>query len=235
MRPARSPSPGTSPRKGDIKVRMTLRVARFDPLTDAGCYFKDYLLDWEKHETVLDLLLKAWQEDPALSFRRSCRSSICGSCAMFIQDGPRLACQTLAGDLAGDGGTLTLKPLPGFRQIKDLVVDLEPFFDALKQVMPWVMTPPDHNGLVAPEHAERVESPATCILCGICDSGTETGGWVKPAALVKNIRLAADPRDALGPERIKIAGLSEEGLATFGQLLARICPKKIEIPTVALE
>jgi len=154
---------------------------------------------------------------------------------MFIEDSPRLACQTLVGDLAADGGRVTLKPLPGFRHLKDLVVDLDPFFEGLKQVIPWVVTKPGHDGLVSPEAARRAESPATCILCGICDSGIPSGPGVSPAAMVKNLRLAVDPRDSLGPRRIEITGLTGEGLEIFRQLLAQVCPKKIEVPTVALE
>lgn len=216
-------------------MRITLSIARFNPETDTKTYFKDYEVEWEQHESVLDLVLKVWQQDPDLSFRRSCRSTICGSCAIFIEDSPRLACQTLVKDVAADGGRLTLKPLPGFRQLKDLVVDLEPFFAALKQVLPWTLTVPGHNGLVSPEAARQSESPATCILCGVCDAGIESQSGVTPAALVKNIRMAVDPRDALGSQRMKIAGLTEEGLQTFRELLAGICPKKIEVPVVVQE
>ncbi len=216
-------------------MHLTLSVSRFDPKADTCPYLKEYVLSWEQHETVLDVLFKAWHEDPGLSFRRSCRSSICGSCAMIIQDRPRLACQTLVGDLIGDGGRLSLKPLPGFRQLKDLVVDLDPFFEALKQVIPWVLALPGHDGRVDPKAARLAEGPATCILCGICDAGMQPAGRVSPAALVKNIRLAVDPRDALGPGRLKIAGLTGEGLMTFRELLAQICPKRIDIPTVAVE
>jgi succinate dehydrogenase / fumarate reductase iron-sulfur subunit len=216
-------------------MKLTLAVTRFNPQADINACIEEYTADWEQHETVLDILFKAWQQDPSLSFRRSCRSSICGSCAMFIQDKPRLACQTLVSDLAGDGGRLTLRPLPGFRQIKDLVVDLDPFFEALKSVVPWVLTRPGHDGRMSPEDSRRVEGPATCILCGICDAGIPAAGNVKPAALVKNVRMAVDPRDTLGPDRMKMAGLTEEGLKTFKSLLAQICPKRIEIPAVALE
>lgn len=216
-------------------MRITLSIARFNPETDTKTYFKDYEVEWEQHESVLDLVLKVWQQDPDLSFRRSCRSTICGSCAIFIEDSPRLACQTLVKDVAADGGRLTLKPLPGFRQLKDLVVDLDPFFEALKQVVPWVLTLPGHSGLVSPEDARRAEGPATCILCGICDAGISPGTGVTPAALVKNTRLAVDPRDSLGPARLKLTGLSSKGLQTFRELLAQICPKRIDLPTVALE
>ena len=216
-------------------MRLTLNIQRFDPQTDDKPYGREYTVDWEQHDTVLDLLLKTRREDPSLAFRRSCRSSICGSCAMVIADHSRLACHTLVREVAGDGGGLTIKPLPGFRQLKDLVVDMDPFFDALKRVLPWVITVPHHNGLISPEDSARIEPPATCILCGVCDAEVPQSGSVTPAALVKNVRLAVDPRDALGRGRMKITGLTKEGLHTFRELLVSVCPKGIKLPPVALE
>jgi succinate dehydrogenase / fumarate reductase iron-sulfur subunit len=216
-------------------MRLTLNITRFDPQTDDAPACRDYRVDWERHETVLDLLMKARLQDPSLAYRRSCRSGICGSCAMFIGDRSRLACQTLVREAAGDGGSLAIKPLPGFRQLKDLVVDMDPFFDALMRVLPWVIAVPHHNGLISPEDSERIESPATCILCGACDADVPRCGTFTPAALVKNVRLAVDPRDALGMQRMKITGLTQEGLHTFRELLPSVCPKGITLPSVALE
>lgn len=216
-------------------MRITLHINRFDPQTDSRPYDQAYTVNWGPHETVLDLLLKIRREDPSLAFRRSCRSSICGSCAMVIAGRSRLACHTLVREVAEEGGLLTIGPLTGFRQIRDLVVDLDPFFDALKQVLPWVITVPNHNGRVSPEDAERIEPPATCILCGVCDAEVQQSGGVTPAALVKNVRLAVDPRDALGGHRMKITGLTGKGLQTFCELLASVCPKGIRLPPVAVE
>lgn len=77
-------------------------------------------------------------------------------------------------------------------------MEMDPFFDALKRVLPWVITVPQHDGLVSPEDSERIEPPATCILCGVCGAKIGQSGSVTPAALVKNVRLAVGPRDALG-------------------------------------
>ncbi len=216
-------------------MRLTLSITRFDPQTDTEPSCREYPVDWERHETVLDLLLKARQQDPSLAFRRSCRSGICGSCAMHIGDRSRLACQALVREVAEDGGGLSIKPLPGFRQLKDLVVDMDPFFTGLTRVLPWVSPVEHHNGLISPEDSARIESPATCILCGVCDAEAPQTGAVTPTALVKNLRLAVDPRDALGLQRMKITGLTEEGLRTFRELLPSICPKGIKLPLVAVE
>lgn len=216
-------------------MRLTLTIARFDPQTDDKPSSREYAVDWERHETVLDLLMKARLQDPSLAFRRSCRSGICGSCGMQIGGRSRPACQTLVREVAGDGDSLGINPLPGFRQLRDLVVDMDPFFDAFKRVLPWVITGERHDGLISPEDSARIEPPATCILCGVCDAEMPQSGTVTPAALVKNVRLAVDPRDALGGERMKITGLTEEGLHTFRELLASVCPKGIKLPPVALE
>ncbi len=216
-------------------MRLTLNVTRFDPQTDHAPYRREYPVDWERHETVLDLLMKARVQDPSLAYRRSCRSGICGSCAMHIGDRSRLACQTLVREVAADGGSLSIGPLKGFRQLKDLMADMDPFFAALNRVLPWVITAGHEDGLVLPEDAARIESPATCILCGVCDADIPQSGAVTPAALVKNLRLAADPRDALGPRRLIFTGLTEEGMRTFRELLPSICPKGIKVPVVALE
>lgn len=216
-------------------MRLTLNILRFDPHIDDKPSCSEYAVDWEQHETVLDLLMRARLQDPSLAFRRSCRSGICGSCGMQIGGRSRLACQTLVRDVAGDGGSLSIAPLPGFRQLRDLVVDMDPFFDALTRVLPWVITGDHHDGLISPEVSARIEPPATCILCGVCDAEMHPGGRVTPAALVKNVRLAVDPRDALGRERMKIAGLTEAGLQTFRELLVSVCPKGIKLPPVVLE
>ncbi|MHB8771349.1 MAG: succinate dehydrogenase/fumarate reductase iron-sulfur subunit [Syntrophales bacterium] len=213
-------------------MRLTLNISRFDPQTDAKPTRQAYSVDWERHETLLDLLIRTRQQDPSLAFRRSCRSGICGSCAMQIGERSRLACQTLVREVAADGGVLDIGPLQGFRQLKDLVADMDPFFAALNRVVPWVITLPGHDGLVSPEDAARIESPATCILCGVCDAELPPSGIATPAALVKNLRLAVDPRDALGAQRLALTGLSAEAIRTFRELLPALCPKGIKVPVV---
>ena len=141
-------------------MRLTLNITRFDPQTDDKPYCREYTVDWERHETVLDLLLKTRREDPSLAFRRSCRSGICGSCAHAHRGSfPTGLPDAGPGDGRATGSSLSIKPLPGFRQLKDLVVDMDPFFDALKRVLPWVITVPHHDGLISPEDSARIEPP----------------------------------------------------------------------------
>jgi len=211
-------------------MEVVLKVCRFDPERDQKPYFQDFTVSVEEKETVLDALLKTRGQDPGLSFRRSCRSAICGSCAVDINGKPALACHTLVGDVAGKDGYITVEPLPHFRQIKDLVVDLEPFFESLKTILPWVITRPDHDGRMSPEAARAIEGPATCILCGVCDDAAlELPGEMKPAAVVKGVRLALDPRDALGAARLQLLNLPPEILSLFLKKLSGACPKNISI------
>ncbi len=208
---------------------VVLNISRFNPEADPRPYFQEFTVTVEGHQTVLDAMLIAWRQDPGLSFRRSCRSAICGSCAVCINGVPGLACQTLIRNAAGDSGRITLEPLPCFRQVKDLVVDPEPFFESLKAVVPWVVTREDYSGNMDPEASRKLESPVTCILCGVCDAAMDVPGKVKPAALVKGLRMALDPRDSLGAARLRLMEVPPEILRLFIRDLTDKCPKGIKV------
>jgi succinate dehydrogenase / fumarate reductase, iron-sulfur subunit len=206
-----------------------LKICRFDPEQDTVPYFQEFSLTLEGTQTVLDALLLAWQEDPSLSFRRSCRSAICGSCAVCINGQAALACQTLMQKASTGGGPIIVEPLPHFRQLRDLVVDLEPFFESLKVAVPWLVMRDGYDGRMTPEVARRIEDPATCILCGICQADLDENGEIKPAAVVKALRLAQDPRDALGIHRLRLLQVPPEVLRLFLKDLPEKCPKGIRI------
>lgn len=210
-------------------MEIALRICRFDPEKDSAPRFDRVAVEMEAHQTVLDALLLAWQKIPELSFRRSCRSAICGSCAIRINGKPALACQTLIRTLAAGGNEITLEPLPHFRQLKDLVVDLEPFFESLKAAVPWLVPRDNYNGLMEPEVVREIEDPATCILCGICQGDMDAPGQVKPAGVVKALRFAKDPRDALSLHRIRLLQVPPDVLKLFLNQLPRHCPKGIAI------
>lgn len=210
-------------------MEITLRISRFDPDRDLVPCLQEFPVSIEETQTVLDALLLAWQQDPSLSFRRSCRSAICGSCALSINGQPALACQTLIRKASSEGEPILLEPLPHFRQLKDLVVDLEPFFESLKAVVPWLLLRDDYSGRMAPEVARKLENPATCILCGICHTDGNGTGGAKPAALVKALRLAQDPRDALGAHRLLLLQVPAEVLRLFIRRLPDQCPKGIRL------
>jgi succinate dehydrogenase / fumarate reductase iron-sulfur subunit len=212
-----------------VEMEITLKISRFDPDKDNSPYLQEFKLDLGADKTVLDSLFLAWEQDPSLSFRRSCRSAICGSCAVAVNGRPSLACQTLIGKAMENADALVIEPLPRFRQLKDLVVDLEPFFESLKAALPWLVPRADYDGKMSPAVARKLEDPATCILCGVCNSAMDENGAIRPAALVKAVRLAMDPRDALGLSRISVLETPPEILKLFIKQLPDTCPKGIRI------
>jgi succinate dehydrogenase / fumarate reductase iron-sulfur subunit len=216
-------------------MQVILTVNRFNPEGDEKPHYQDFAVTVEKHAMVLDALQEARKSDPTLSFRRSCRSAICGSCAVTVNGNPGLVCHTLVADVTDDAGRITIDPLPGFRQLRDLVVDLEPFFESLRAVVPWLLLKDGHAGRVSPEDTAAVESPATCILCGACNAAMALPGEVKPVAAVKAWRLALDPRDRLGAARLRLLDVPPEVLRLFVRDLPQKCPKEISLAEELLE
>jgi succinate dehydrogenase/fumarate reductase iron-sulfur protein len=183
---------------------INLHVARFDSQRDDAIRFQDYPLQVHEGWMVLDALLRIRDlQDGSLAFRHSCRSGICGACAMMIGGRAQLACQVKIADVVEDG-LVTLEPLRGFRVLRDLVVDLDPFLDSLKTIVPWLVLRHEHDGLMDPADVAKIEGVSICVLCGACEVAEGQAG-TGLASLAKTYRLALDPRDALGPERIKLA------------------------------
>jgi succinate dehydrogenase/fumarate reductase iron-sulfur protein len=210
-----------------MMLDITLRVARFDPDLDTETRLQDYSLRMEEQRMVLDALLEIRDfQDGSLAFRYSCRSGIGGSCAMMVNGQPRLSCQTKLAVVAEDG-LIRLEPLAGFRVLRHLVVDIDPFLESLKVIVPWLVLRPNHNGRMSPEALTEIEAMGICILCGACEVGEIQAG-TGLASLAKTYRFALDPRDALGPERIKLA--VDLGLLKWPPYegFAAECPKGIQ-------
>lgn len=210
-------------------MEIELLVQRFDPDGEGKPYTRRYALDLPPQASVLDALLTASEEqDPTLAFRRACRSGICGACGMRVNDRLVLGCQAPVGE-AARGGAVEVAPLPNFPVLKDLVVDLDPFFEGLKAAMPWLVLDQAYDGRIPPGVNEMLEGPATCVLCGLCEADQPRGPGQAggPAAWVKAYRFALDPRDALGRTRLKV--LADLGLVKPEAVsrLARVCPKRI--------
>jgi len=210
-----------------MMLDITLQVTRFDPDLDTETRLQDYFLQMEEQRMVLDVLLEIRDlQDGSLAFRHSCRSGIGGSCAVMINGQPKLACQAKLAEVAKDG-LIRLEPLAGFRVLRDLIVDIDPFLESLKAIVPWLVLRPNHNGRMSPEALAEIEAMGICILCGACEvSETQSGTGL--ATLAKTYRFALDPRDALGPERIKLA--LDLGLLKWPpyESFAAECPKGIE-------
>lgn len=214
-------------------MEATITISRFDPDHDTAPHLRSYRMEVRESDTVLNVLMDLAADcDPGIAFRRACRSGICGACAMQINGEPHLACETLVSEVSR-GGEIIIEPLPHFRVIKDLVVDIDGFLESLKAVVPWLVLDPAYDGRMDNERVLELEKANECILCGICRADETVGesdprARLNPAAAVKAFRITFDPRDALGIARAKIArdlGLLDRPLDTAGRLH---CPKGID-------
>jgi succinate dehydrogenase / fumarate reductase iron-sulfur subunit len=215
-----------------------IAVRRFDPETAQQPRWATYVLAMERHQTVLDALLTISETiDPSLAFRRMCRSGICGSCAGRANGNPVLFCEAHVGDVAARGGVppgveaeIAIEPLAGFEVLKDLVVDMEPFFEGLARVEPWLVPNERFDGLMSRADARRMWGAATCVLCGICATGARsTGANPHPAAVAHLLRFVRDPRDARGEARLASLDRPERYNQRFAEGLKAVCPKDVDI------
>ena len=158
---------------------------------------------------VLDALIKIKNEiDPTVTFRRSCREGICGSCAMNIDGVNTLACTKAIGEVRGD---VKVYPLPHMPVVKDLVPDLTNFYAQYASVKPWLQTrtpaPPDRERLQSKDDQELIDRPSACILCACCSTSCPSYWWngdryLGPAALLAAYRWIIDTRDEATGERL---------------------------------
>ena len=158
---------------------------------------------------VLDALIKIKNDiDPTLTFRRSCREGICGSCAMNIDGGNTLACTRAIDDTKGD---VKIYPLPHMPVVKDLVPDLTNFYAQYASIKPWLQTtspaPADQERLQSKADQEKIDEPAACILCACCSTACPSYWWnsdkfLGPAALLAAYRWLVDSRDEAQDERL---------------------------------
>jgi succinate dehydrogenase / fumarate reductase, iron-sulfur subunit len=190
-------------------VQVTFRIKRYNPESDVRPMFKEYELEVEPTDRVLDALNQIkWKQDGTLTYRRSCAHGICGSDAMRINGRNRLACKMLMGDL---GRKVTIEPLIGFHVIKDLVVDMEKFFDAYKSIKPYLIAdepPVGRERLQSQEDRDKFEDTTKCILCAACTTACPVSWtseeFVGPAAIVNAHRFIFDSRDEGAAERLQI-------------------------------
>lgn len=194
---------------GASNVR-TFRIYRYDPDSGENPRIDSYDVDLDKcGPMVLDAILKIKNEiDPTLTFRRSCREGICGSCAFNIDGTNTLACTKGIDEISGD---VKIYPLPHLPVIKDLVPDLTHFYAQYASIRPWIRTqsppPPDKERLQAPEDREKLDGLYECILCACCSTSCPSYWWngdryLGPAILLQAHRWLVDSRDEATGERL---------------------------------
>ncbi|MFF3909084.1 succinate dehydrogenase iron-sulfur subunit [Streptomyces sp. NPDC001848] len=219
-------------------ITVTFRVRRFNPEVSAEATWEDFQLEIDPKERVLDGLHKIkWDLDGSLTFRRSCAHGICGSDAMRINGKNRLACKTLIKDINPEK-PITIEPIKGLTVLKDLVVDMEPFFQAYRDVMPFLITKetnePTRERLQSAEDRARFDDTTKCILCAACTTSCPVfwndGQYFGPAAIVNAHRFIFDSRDEAGEQRLEILN-DKDGVwrcrTTFNCTDA--CPRGIEV------
>ena len=219
------------------RLQVTFKIARFIPETDEEPHYEEYTVEALPTDRVLTVLQKIKDEvDGTLTFRRSCAHGICGSDAMRINGRNRLACKTLIKDL-DISKPITVEAIKGLPLEKDLVVDMEPFFQAYRDVMPFLISEghdPTKERLQTIEDRAVFDDTTKCILCACCTTSCPVfwsdGQYFGPQAIVGAHRFIFDSRDAGTDVRLNILN-SKEGVwrcrTTFNCTDA--CPRGIEV------
>ena len=220
---------------------ITLKIRRFDPERDTDPHWESYPVPFDPSDRLLDALnYVKWNLDGSLTYRRSCAHGICGSDAMRVNGVNRLACKVLVKSL---GDTILIEPIKGLPIEKDLIVDMEPFFEAYRAVQPYLIAhghEPTKERLQSAEDRARFDDTTKCILCAACTTSCPVfwndGSYFGPAAIVNAHRFVFDSRDQGAEERLEILN-DREGVwrcrTTFNCTDA--CPRGIEVTKAIAE
>lgn len=189
---------------------ITLSIFRYTPGKKG--WYQDFKVDLPKNYTVLDSLMHIKDNvDGSLTFRKNCRNAICGSCAVRVNGQAVLACKDNVHDLKKRyGGKLRIGPMGNMPVIKDLVTDMDAFWEQFRAVRPYLMSGklPEREFKVMPEERDLLTQMADCIQCGACYSDCNSveiePKFVGPAALAKAFRFVADSRDTSTKERLEL-------------------------------
>lgn len=229
-------------------MKVEAKIRRYNPEGDAKPYWQTFTVDnVDKNDQVLDILNRIkWEQDGTLAVRRSCAHGVCGSDALRINGANMLACKTLMARLGeGDHVTIQIEPILGLPILKDLIVDMEPFFDHYKSVLPYFVNddpvPADgRERLQSIADRERFDDTTKCILCAACTTSCPSfwanGRYVGPAAIVQAHRFIFDNRDNAPAQRLDVVG------DTFGVWRCRTifnctnaCPREIDVTKAIAE
>jgi succinate dehydrogenase / fumarate reductase iron-sulfur subunit len=222
-------------------MNIVLKIQRFNPDTDQAPYFRDYRVEVETTDRVLDALMQVKsRQDGSLVFRKSCAHGVCGSDAMIINGKERLACKTLVRDVAqADGATITIQPLKHLPVQRDLMVEQKEFFTRWRAVEPYLLAgePPAEGGerRQSPEERQAFDDPTKCILCAACYSACpildrKNLRYIGPAAIVNAARFVFDSRDTGLAERLPVLD-HPDGVWACENLFecTRVCPRGIKV------
>ena len=228
---------GAAPDISSTTMTVTVKILRYNPEVAEESHWESYQVSAEPTDRVLDALHKVkWDLDGSLTFRRSCAHGVCGSDAMRINGKNRLACKTLLKDV-NPSSPITVEPIKGLPVLKDLVVDMEPFFAAYRSVMPFLVTTgnePTRERVQSQADRDRFDDTTKCILCAACTTSCPVywsdGQYFGPQAIVGAHRFIFDSRDEGSDQRLEILN-DKEGVwrcrTTFN--CTEACPRGIEV------
>jgi succinate dehydrogenase / fumarate reductase iron-sulfur subunit len=227
-------------------MNVTLKVYRFNPEKDTEPHYDVFNVEAEPNDRILDCLNKIrWQQDSSLSFRMSCAHGICGSDGLTINDQSALACQKLVKDY-DYSNELLVEPLKYFEVVKDLIVDLKPFFERIKKINPELPEHPAANAaekehLQTLEERSRFDDALKCILCACCYGSCpvmveQEQDFIGPAAILRAQRYIFDSRTTNTTERMQIL---EKPHGVWGCksyfMCTLVCPKNIKVTEAILK
>ena len=216
-------------------MKVQLKIQRFNPEKDEKPWWGEYEIEAEATDRVLDILHYVKDNlDGTLAVRRSCGHGICGSDAMRINGRNLLACKILVRDL---GSNIRVQPLLALRVIKDLIVDMEPFFEKYRSVMPFLVNndpPPPGERLQSPKDRVVFDDTTKCILCAACTTSCPSfwanEKYVGPAAIVQAHRFIFDSRDHAVQERLEVLN-ERDGVWRCRTVFncVEACPREIDV------
>jgi succinate dehydrogenase / fumarate reductase iron-sulfur subunit len=222
-------------------MRVEIEVERACPAEGVEPHRERFRVEVPRYVTVLDTLIQIKDElEGSLTFRRSCRSAICGSCAMRINGRSGLACDTLVETELRRFGRILVQPLALMPVAKDLAIEYGPFWKRVRAVKPWVSKegpdpawPVERESLMDQHHVEELDDASRCIMCMACFSACESAAvndrFLGPAALAKAYRFVADPRDAERGERLTaLDGAGGIWDCTRCNQCVEACPKDVK-------
>lgn len=225
-------------------AQQVFSIYRYNPDLDDAPRMQDYALELEEGQDlmVLDVLMQIKEQDPSLSFRRSCREGVCGSDGMNMNGKNGLACITPLSALKGKD-KITIRPLPGLPVIRDLVIDMTQFYKNYEKVRPYLISdeqnPPAREWIQSPEEREKLDGLYECILCACCSTSCPSFWWnpdkfIGPAGLLQAYRFLADSRDVATEERLNDL---DDAFSVFRchsiMNCVNVCPKGLN-PTKAI-
>ena len=220
-----------------MAMQVALKIWRYDPVAGERA-LREYEVSAPEEATLLDVLdIVKDQVDGSLAYRKSCRMMICGSCGMRMDGAAVLACKTRMYDVAQAGHVPVVSAMGNLPVVKDLVVDMEPFWGKVRSVTPWLepgySDPGEKEHVVSQERMDVIHKESLCIMCGCCVSECNSmeadPDFLGPAALAKGMRFVGDPRDQATVERLQ-AYSGEHGIwdCTRCYFCQERCPKGVD-------